>query len=217
MPAFSTYQSLNGALKRKANLGAVLLAAPTATAPTTLTGSDSTLAAKPTGYNDLGWTTDDGATMSRSVDKNDITGWQGLAPIRSDVTSDVETIAVTFHETNAYVINTYFGVNLSALVPDAASGEVSWAKPSTPDPVYARMLILSRDTISNQEFLFARSYPRVSVTDWDDLQFGKNDDGIVYGMTFTAYNDDVLGYTVKTFLAGIGVKTNGTAMRFPTS
>ena len=214
--AFADWQNLNTNGKRKARTGAVLGAPMSATPPTAMTtGATPALVTKPTGYFGFGLTTDDGAVVSRSVDTTDITAWQSQGPIRTDVTSDTESIAVTFHESNAYVISTYYGVDITTLVPNATTGEVSWAKPDLPAQAYMRFLVLSRDIADSSEILIMESFPRVTVSDWDDLSYSKSDEGIVFGMTFTALLDSTVGYTKKTFYGGVGFKAASAALGFP--
>ena len=216
--AFSDFQNLHTSAKRKAKTGAVLLAPMSASLPTAITtGATPALVTKPTGFNGLGWVTDDGATISRSVTTTDITGWQSTSPLRSDVTEDTETIAVTFHELNAWVISAYYGVDIAALVPNATTGEVSWAKPELPAQGFSRMLILTRDTGDSGEYLIAELFPRVTVSDFDDLSYSKSDDGLTYGLTFTSLVDSTAGYAKKTFLAGVGFKADATALGFPSA
>jgi hypothetical protein len=215
---FADFVNAHSGAKRKAKTSAVLLASMSAALPTAITsGSTPALITKPTGFNGLGFITDDGAVISRSVETADITAMQSTSPIRSDVTSDTESIAVTFHEMNAWVISAYYGVALSTLVPDATTGEVSWAKPELPAQAYSRMLILSRDVGDSGEYLIAELFPRVTISDYDDLSYSKSDDGITYGLTFTSLFDSAAGYSKKTFVAGVGFKADASGLGFPSS
>jgi hypothetical protein len=216
MATFASWQELNRKLKFKALTGAALWAPATATFPSTISGSDSSLITKPTGYKDLGYLSEDGVSAARSADKTDIGAWQSVTPIRSDVTSDTEQLTLTMEEINAYSLALYNGVDLSALVPDATSGEVKFDKPPVPVQPEFRMLVLARDTTDYGDIYFCFGYPSCKVSDWDDLQIGKTDAGLELGVTIDTYVDNTVGTAKRTWVAGPGVKSLATAMRLPT-
>lgn len=215
MPTFAAIEDKKQALRRKAQEGAVLIAPYSASPITVLTSTgSSTLLALPTGWKDAGLTSDDGLAVSRAVERAESTSWGRTQPTLSDITTDTETIAVTFQETNKVVLGLASGVDLTAVVPDSTTGEIAWEKPDVPEDRYYRLFGLGKSTTNDGDFYVGLSWPRVKVTDFGAQSLGKSDDGIVYNVTFTSFTDDVLGYSKKTFLAGPGAKAMATLMGF---
>lgn len=204
MADYASISDLNETLVRKALAGSLFVGPfDTAAAVTTtdLFGADHTLAALPAGYTDAGLTTDEGIRFARSQESEQITAWQRLEPVREDPTSDSETLQVDFLETNKASIELFTGADLSAVTYD--NGALSIQKPELPTARYFRLLALAVDNIDGDEFYVARFYPRCKVTGWADQAFAKGG-GLQWGMTFTAYVDNALGYSKDDMLGGPG-------------
>ena len=219
MAEYASIQGKNNAHIRKGLQGSVFIAESTAaviTAATLFSPTGGILL--PTGYKDLGWTTDDGASFSRSIGTSDITSWGSTAPTRSDVTSDVTTVGVTAQETKLLTIGLYTGAATTGMVPSTATGgSVTVQQPAIANPRSYRMLVLAVDTNNAGEFYIARFLPQVKVTDFGDQSFNGGDAGIVYPLTFTAYPDATAGYSQAYFYGGPGFSSLSTSMGFPTA
>ena len=202
---YSTLRQKKTELIRKARDGSVFIAPSTATAITTLTsGVTSDLAALPTGYKDLGWISQDGASYARTTEVSEVNSFGSVEPTRSDTTRDVITLSVTAQETNIITMGLYTGADLSALEANATTGEVGIAKPSRPGFRYYRVLGLYVDDGDAGEIYMARYMPRAKVTEVSEQVFTDGDDPISYGVTFQGYEDSVLGYSHKWFWGGPG-------------
>lgn len=204
--AYDDVQQRNAALIFKALQGSVFIAPASAAAVTALTDpTDKLLAALPASYEDLGWTSDDGAQFSRDVDVSDITGWGSVEPLRSDVNSDVTTLQVSCLETRKVTIGLYTGADMTANTPDPTSGELGIEKPARPGFQYYRVLALAVDLSDDGEYYVARFLPRARVTDYDDQSFQSSDDSpVTWSATLTGYSDPVLGYSEKYLFGGPG-------------
>lgn len=208
--AYSGVAVRHSELIRKALQGSVFIAPSTATALTALTGTDSLIATLPTGTVDLGYATKDGTSFERAIDASETTSWGATDPTRRDITSDVVTIHVVCQETKAAVLGLYWGLDATAIVPVAASGETAIAKPLRPLNRFYRLLTIGVDSNSSGEIYIARYNPNVSVTALGSQKYA--DDGeINYDLTFTAYPDSTLGYSEKMFYGGPGWKALITA------
>lgn len=208
--AYSGVAVRHSELIRKALQGSVFVAPSTATALTALTGTDSLLATLPTGSVDIGYATKDGTSFERAIDASETTSWGATDPTRRDITSDVVTIHVVAQETKASVLGLYWGLDATALVPVAASGETTLTKPLRPLNRFYRLLTIGVDSNSSGEIYIARYNPYVSVTSLGSQKY--SDDGeINYDLTFTAYPDSTLGYSEKMFYGGLGWKALITA------
>ncbi len=202
---YSTLRDKKTELIRKARDGSVFVAPHSATSISTLTtGSSSDLAALPTGFVDIGWTSTDGVTFSRETETSDVRSFGSVEPTRSDVTSDIITMGVTAQETSLITLELYTGADLSTLEATAVTGEVEIEKPARPGFRYYRVLGLFVDDTNDGELYVARYMPRARVTEFGEQQFTDGEDPISYPLTFTGYEDSVLGYSHKWLFGGPG-------------
>lgn len=205
------------ALIRKSLDGGLHLAPYACSALTlaTLFATDGGLGALPTGYNDVGYLTSDGAKFSRSVKTSEVTSWGSVNPTRVDITSDEVTCAVTMQETNIHSIALVSGVaEASISTTVSANGAIEIDKPALPAGLYYRAVVFGVDSDSDGETVIARFMPRAKITDYADQTFSDGDDPLTYGVTFTAFFDDVLGYSEAAFFGGAGWLAKLTAMGF---
>jgi len=176
------------------------------TAGQTARGADAgvSLAALPASWDDLGWLTSDGAAFSREVAQSEVTSWGSVTPTRTDVTSDTSTLTVTCQETKLLTIGLATGADLSAVTPDATTGEVSIEKPSKAASKHYRALSLAVDLGDAGEIYIARFLPRAKVTNYAEQSFGGGDDPITWGVTLTGEEDSDLGYSERWIFGGPG-------------
>ena len=158
----------------------------------------------PSGWDDLGWLSTDGAQFSRDVSTSDVTSWGSVTPTRSDVTSDTSTLAVTAQETKLLTIGLATGADLAAVTPDAQTGEVRVEKPSRPASKHYRALSLAVDLGDAGEIYIARFLPRAKVTNYAEQNFGGGDDPISWGVTLTGEEDSDLGFSESWLFGGPG-------------
>lgn len=158
----------------------------------------------PTGMDDLGWLTNDGAQFSRDVSASEVTSWGSVSPTRTDITSDTSTMTVTAQETKLLTVGLATGADLSAVLADATTGEVSIAKPSRPKSRHYRVLSVAVDQGDAGEIYIARFLPRGKVTSYAEQAFGGGDDPILWGVTFTGEEDSDLGYSERWIFGGQG-------------
>lgn len=158
----------------------------------------------PTGWDDLGWLTSDGAQFARDVATSEVTSWGSVSPTRTDITSDTTTLTVTAQETKMLTIGLATGADLSAVVPDANTGEVSIAKPTRPSSRYYRVLSLAVDQGDAGEIYIGRFLPRAKVTSYAEQAFAGGDDPITWGITLTGEEDSTLGYSERWLFGGAG-------------
>ena len=209
-------------LIRKATDGSAFIASTDAPALVDLTDSaDSLLKPLPTTgtpalpWGDLGWLSADGAQFSRDVSTSDITSWGSVSPTRSDVTADSSTLTVACQETNIRTIGLSTGADLSAVTPTAGSGEIQINKPGRPSSRFYRVLALAVDQGDAGEIYIARYMPRAKVSGFSEQAFGGGDDPIMWGVTFTGFEDSDLGYSESWIFGGPGWKALLVKMGFP--
>ena len=211
MADFASISNLDQSLVRKALTGSLFVAPETAAAvtATTLFGVDGSINTLPDGYMDGGITTDDGLRFARAQETEDITGWQYLEPVRSDRTSDSESIAVDFLQTSRLTIELFTGADLSGVT--LTNGALSIQKPALPTDRYYRLLAIAVDNVQGEEFYVVKHYPRCKVTTWSDQAFAKAG-ALTWGVTFTSYVDPVLEYSKDEMYGGPGLALLAEAM-----
>ncbi len=218
--AYEELKNKQTELIRKALEGSVFLADVTADPIDDLTvytaGPPVTidLAPLPTDWDDLGWLSNDGAAFSRDVSTSDVTSWGSVSPTRSDVTADTSTLTVVAQETKLLTIGLATGADLAAVTPAANTGEVSIEKPARPSSKFYRVLSLAVDLGDAGEIYIGRFLPRAKVTSYAEQSFGGGDDPISWGVTFTGYEDSVLGYSERWIFGGPGWQALLTEMGF---
>lgn len=214
MATYAQVSKLDQTLVRKALTGSLFIAPYSAnvlTASTLFVTGGALATSLPTGYADGGTMTDDGLRFSRSTDLDQVTGWQFLEPVRTDLSSDTETAQVDFLETNRQTIELYTGIDTTALT--LTNGALTIDKPTLPQARYLRLLCLAVDNYNGKEFYVARHYPRVRVTGWADQAFAKAG-ALQWGVTLTAYTDPAIGASKRDFIGGPAFADLKTAMGF---
>lgn len=212
---YDTLENRQQALIRKMIEGSVFIAPYSATAITSLTDTDKGLKTLPSGYEDIGWLSDNGASLERKVDAPETKAWGSVEPVRTDIISDITSLKIECFETKRATIGLYSGADLSAVTADPTSGEVDIAKPARPGIAYHRALVVGVDLTDAGELYIARFLPRCRVTNYDNQEFmGSNDKPLTFGVTLTAYIDSVLGYSERFLAGGPGWASLQTTMGF---
>jgi hypothetical protein len=173
-----------------------------------------TLLALPSGWDDMGWLTTDGAQFARDVSSSDVTSWGSVTPTRTDIVSDTTTLTVVAQETKLLTIGMATGADLSAITADGTTGEVSIAKPSRPRSKHYRALSVAVDQADAGEVYIARFLPRAKVSNYAEQSFGGGDDPITWGVTLTGEEDADLGYSERWIFGGAGWLDQLAAMGF---
>ena len=216
MPNYEALKNKQTELIRKSLDGSAFLANVTADAIANLTQYTAAsagppavpesidLAPLPTGYDDLGWLTNDGMQFSRDVSSSEVTSFGSVSPTRTDITADTTTLTVTAQETKLLTIGLATGADLSATEAAFQTGEVSVAKPVRPKSKHYRVLTLAVDQGDAGEIYVARFLPRAKVTSYAEQSFGGGDDPITWGVTFTGEEDSDLGYSERWIFGGAG-------------
>lgn len=193
-------------LIRKALDAAVLVAPITQAAPDTIVDTTGANLVVPTGFDGLGYHSEDGITWSREVETSDITSHGSVDPTRSDIRRITSTVAVTAQETNLQTISAGLGIDLAADARDTASGELVVDEPTRPKSKHYRVLGLSVDDGDAGEIYIGRLFFRAKVTEVGEQTWSDGDEAMVRPLTFTAYRDAVSGVAVRHFFGGPGWK-----------
>lgn len=190
---------------------------PDVTVATTTPGTAIELATLPAGFVDLGYLSkEDGATWARETELSEVTAIGASESVRSDITSDVNTLAVTALETKLQTLELYDNVDLSTLTPTANTGEVAYNRPTRPRTKFGRLYVISMDDSDDAGPIYmARLCPRAQVTEVGEQTWTDGDDPITYPLTFSAKRDTDAGYAMRCLFGGPGFLARLTDMGFP--
>lgn len=190
---------------------------PAVAVTTTTPGTAIELAALPDGYVDLGYISkDDGATWARDTSLSEVTAIGATEAVRSDITSDVSTLAITALETKMKTLELYDNVDLSTLTPTAGTGEVAYNRATRPRTKFGRLYVISMDDSDDAGPIYmARLCPRAQVTEVGEQTWTDGDDPITYPLTFSAKKDATAGYAMRCLFGGPGWLARLEAMGFP--
>lgn len=168
----------------------------------------------PMGYQSLGHhTADDGINWTRDVSSEDVLSHGAAEPTRRDIVSDVSGLTVLAQESKAINMELFHNVSLEGVVADSTTSEVGFNRARTPSTRYYRLLAVASDGAGADTIYFARFCPRVSVTDFAEQPWTKSEE-VRWPLTFTAYVDDTLGYSMREMWGGPGMAELVTAMGF---
>lgn len=213
---YSTLKDKKTELIRKARDGSVFIAPTSVAAITSLTtGAGADLTALVTGYEDLGWISQDGASYARTTEVSEVNSFGSVEPTRSDTTRDTITLSVTAQETRLTTLGLYTGADIASIESVVTTGEVRIAKPSRPGFRYYRLLGLFVDDGDDGEIYIARFMPRAKVTEVGEQAFTDGDDPISYPVTFQGYEDSTLGFSHQWLFGGPGWQALLTSMDIP--
>jgi hypothetical protein len=155
----------------------------------------------------------DGITFGRSLKQDDESSWGYDEPTRSDITQDISTAVFNMQEVNRATQELYDFVDLSAVTPDATTGEIGWNKPQLVTPVYHRLIYIGVDGAGTDRRYRIKIMPKGQITAVKDEAWNQTA-ATSFPVTVTAKVDPALGYSVRTVLAGPGQLSRNTAAGF---
>ena len=168
----------------------------------------------PTDWTQLGLITKgEGVTFPREIATEDTESWGYNEPPRTDVVTDITSATFTLQQTSRAVLEMYDFVDLSAVTPDATTGEVAYNKPLVSAVRYRRMIFLAYDGTGTDRRYKIKVMPRAQVTAVEDEAWQQGT-ATQYPMTVRATVDPALGYAVRNVLAGPGQLARNTDAGF---
>jgi hypothetical protein len=158
-------------------------------------------------------TKSDGLKFARAMKNDTEESWGYEEATREDITSDVTSAQFTLQEQNRATLEMYDFVDLSAVVPDAVTGEVAYNKPIMSATSFRRIIYLAVDGAGVDRRYRIKVMPKAQVTAVGD-EVWQQANATNFPFTITAKIDPVLGYSVRNILAGPGQKARNSLARF---
>lgn len=157
----------------------------------------------PTGYNNVGWTTDGDTSWSRDQNWVDTQSHGASEPTRRDNTRDMEGLTFVGQETNRTMLELYRDADLSGLTPDA-DGNLRMVKGKRPAGRRYRTLAIGKDGEGPEAIYLMKWLPDSQVTSMSEQAWGSEQE-IRYNVSLTAYTDEVFGTSMVEILGGPGL------------
>lgn len=173
---------------RVAGTGELFLAPVGTATPTTAV---ATLNSAFAGY---GYTTEDGVTLSKSVDREGVAAWQSTSPVRYLITGQEFTIATTFLQSNEEILKLWLGSG-----DFATDGGTGYRADVPVDPAgqqFAMVLEWKDATITSRLVV-----PKVEITETGDVSLARQ--ATSFPVTFGALAPDT-GTVLATWLTSDG-------------
>lgn len=158
-----------------------------------------------TGYKSAGILQKDaGLSITSNIDSSDIEGYGEVEPVRTIITKRTTAFNASFIETNREVIEKFWGIELDGTnLTVSAHGGVTVKAPVRPKNIFYRCILLGQDEVNGEDLFPYWILPKVKLTDVDNLD-AKDDDAIQYRMTFQAFRDPEVGFSVLQGWCGPG-------------
>lgn len=158
-----------------------------------------------TGYKSAGIILKDAdVSVTSDIESSDIEGYGEVEPVRTIITKRLTKWNASFIETNKEVIEKFWGVTLdNTNLTISAQGGVTVKAPNRPKNIFYRCILLGQDEVNGLNLFPYWIMPKVKLVEVDNMDF-KDDGPITYAMTFQAYRDPEMGFTVLQGWCGPG-------------
>lgn len=145
-----------------------------------------------------------GVSITHDIDSKDIEGYGDAEPVRTIISKRTVAFQANFLETNKVVLEKFWGTvfddsNLAV----SAHGGVTIKAPTLPKNIFYRCYLVATDDVNGEDLFAYYIMPKVKLTKVDN-QDAKDDGAFSYQMTFQAFKDDDLGFSVLQGWCGPG-------------
>jgi uncharacterized protein YjdB len=147
---------------------------------------------------------DAGLSITSNIDSSDIEGYGEVEPVRTIITKRTTSFNASFIETNREVIEKFWGIELDGTnLTVSAMGGVTIKAPIRPKNLFYRCVLLGQDEVNGLDLFPYWILPKVKLVDVDNVD-AKDDDAIMYKMTFQAFREPEAGFSVIQGWCGAG-------------
>lgn len=143
-----------------------------------------------------------GVDFSQGIHSTDIEAYGESDPVRTIINKRSISFKANFLETRVSVLEKFWGMSLSNIVPTTTGGVVIQV-PTLPQNIYYRCVMIGQDDVNGAPFYPYYIMPRVKLEKVGDQKL-KDDGTIDYDLTFKAFRDSALGFAVAQGWCGPG-------------
>ena len=136
-------------------------------------------------WTNLGYASEDGVTLSHSVDLNDIKAWQTAVPVKRGLSGVSLEVKFSLLQTDKETVAFYWAGSSWVNGPAGVATLSVPSNPSISSMEHALCIEYTDDAGSIQRLYCGRGI----VSDRDDISL-KRDDAVMYGVTFVAFDNN---------------------------
>lgn len=145
-----------------------------------------------------------GVSITHNIDSTDIEGYGEAEPVRTIISKRTVQFDAEYLETNKVVLEKFWGTvfddtNLTV----SATGGVTLKAPTLPKNVFYRAYLVATDDVNGEDLFAYYIMPRVKLVKVDNTD-SKDDGAASYKMTFQAFRDNDMGFSVLQGWCGPG-------------
>lgn len=147
-----------------------------------------------------------GVNLIHSMDNNEIEGYGDAEPVRTIISKRSVAFEAEYLETNLTVLQQFWGTYFTEDAGNlavSAQGGVTLTTPNLPDNIFYHAYLVTEDDINGNEIYAYYILPQVKLTKVEN-QTSKDSDAVSYKMTFQAFRNTVLGFSVLQGWCGPG-------------
>lgn len=145
-----------------------------------------------------------GVSLVHNIDSTDIEGYGEAEPVRTIISKRTVQFEADFLETKKIVLETFWGTVFSSEnLTVSPHGGVTIKAPTLPKNVFYRAYLVATDDVDGLDLFAYYIMPRVKLVKVDN-QDSKDDGAASYKMTFQAFRDSALGFSVLQGWCGPG-------------
>lgn len=147
-----------------------------------------------------------GVNLIHSMDNNEIEGYGDAEPVRTIISKRSVAFEAEYLETNLTVLQQFWGTYFTQDAGNltvSAQGGVTITTPNLPDNIFYRAYLVTEDDINGNEIYAYYIMPQVKLTKVEN-QTSKDSDAVSCKMTFQAFRNTVLGFSVLQGWCGPG-------------
>lgn len=145
-----------------------------------------------------------GVSLTHEMDSTDIEGYGEADPVRTIISKRSVKFEAKFLETNKAVLEKFWGTVFDDTNLDVSeTGGVTIKAPSLPKNTFYRAYLVATDDVNGSDLYAYYVMPRVKLVNVAN-QDSKDNDAVSYTLTFQAYRDAEVGFSVLQGWCGPG-------------
>lgn len=147
-----------------------------------------------------------GVSITHQMDNAEIEGYGDAEPVRSIISKRTVSFDAMFLETNLTVLEKFWGTDFGVAEGNmtvSTHGGVTLTAPNLPKNIFYRAYLVTEDDLNGNEIFAYYILPKVKLTKVEN-QASKDNDAVSYKMTFQAFRDTYLGFSVLQGWCGPG-------------
>lgn len=145
-----------------------------------------------------------GVSMTHEMDSTDIEGYGEADPVRTIISKRSVKFEAKFLETNKTVLEKFWGTVFDeSNLEVTETGGVTIKAPTLPKNTFYRAYLIATDDVNGEDLYAYYVMPRVKLVNVSN-QDSKDNDAVSYTLTFQAYRDNNVGFSVLQGWCGPG-------------